>query len=151
MRRSIGPAILLAIAMMPGNVLAQTLAPADALVYIIWPRDGQRVRSPFTVRFGLRNMGVTRAGDTALNVGHHHLLVDVDPLPDPKEPIPTDKKHLHFGGGQTEVQLDLAPGRHTLQLVLGDAEHKLFNPPVISKKISITVAKPIPPRTSGRT
>jgi hypothetical protein len=151
MRRSIGLAIFLAIAMMPGNVIAQTPAPAGALVYIIWPRDGQRVRNPVTVRFGLRNMGVTRAGDTAPNVGHHHLLVDVDTLPDPKEPIPTDKKHLHFGGGQTEVQLDLAPGRHTLQLVLGDAEHKLFNPPVISKKISITVAKPIPARTSGRT
>jgi len=151
MRRSIGPAILLAIAMTPGSVLAQTAAPADALVYVIWPRDGQRVRGPFTVRFGLRNMGVTRAGDTAPNAGHHHLLVDVDTLPDPKEPIPTDKKHLHFGGGQTEVQLDLAPGRHTLQLVLGDAEHKLFNPPVISKKITITVVKPTPARTSGRT
>ena len=84
------------------------------------------MKSPFWVRFGLRNMGVTRAGDTAPNVGHHHLLVDVDGLPDPKEPIPTDRKHLHFGGGQTEAQLDLPPGRHTLQLVLGDAEHKLL-------------------------
>ena len=109
MRRSIVLAIFLAIAMMPGNVIAQTPAPAGALVYIIWPRDGQRVRSPVTVRFGLRNMGVTRAGDTAPNVGHHHLLVDVDTLPDPKEPIPTDKKHLHFGGGSASAARDQHP------------------------------------------
>jgi hypothetical protein len=130
---------------------AQTAAPADAYVYIIWPRDGQKVRSPFWVRFGLRNMGVTRAGDKAANVGHHHLLVDADAgsLP-PNEPIPTDKNHLHFGGGQTEVNLDLPPGKHTLQLALGDAEHKLFEPPVISKKITITVLAPAVAKTSRR-
>ena len=141
--------LLAGVALMPCSSFAQTSAPPDALLYIIWPRDGQKVKSPFWVRFGLRNMGVTRAGDTAPNVGHHHLLVDVDGLPDPKEPIPTDRKHLHFGGGQTEAQLDLPPGRHTLQLVLGDAEHKLFNPPVVSKKITITVGKPTASRTSA--
>jgi Domain of unknown function (DUF4399) len=73
----------------------------------------------------------------------------VDTALDPKEPIPTDKKHLHFGGGQSEVELDLPAGRHTLQLVLGDADHKLFGPPVISKKITITVLKPAPARTSA--
>ena len=93
------------------------------------------------MRFGLRNMGVTRAGDTHPNVGHHHLLLNVKDLPDPKEPIPTDKNHLHFGSGQTETKLDLPRGQHTLQLVLGDAEHRMFNPPVVSRRITIFVTR----------
>jgi hypothetical protein len=103
------------------------------------------------VRFGLRNMGVTHAGDKTPNMGHHHLLVDVtDPI-DPLEPIPTDRQHLHFGAGQTETRLDLKPGRHTLQLVLGDAEHRPFQPLLASKKITVTVLGPRqrrPARTS---
>src|SRR5215210_8643714 len=79
-------ALLAGVALIPGSPFAQTSAPPDTLLYIIWPRDGQKVKSPFWVRFGLRNMGVTRAGDTAPNVGHHHLLVDVDTLPDPQGP-----------------------------------------------------------------
>src|SRR3954451_9792232 len=118
---------------------AQTPAPADAKVYIIYPHDGQKLRGAFPVRFGLTNMGVTRAGDKTPNVGHHHLLVDAEGELNADEPIPTDKKHLHFGGGQTETKLDLPPGKHTLQLVLGDADHKLFNPVVKSKKVTITV------------
>jgi hypothetical protein len=117
----------------------RTPAPNGAYLYIIWPGDGDRVRGAFWCRFGLRNMGVTHAGDTTANMGHHHLFVDVDEPLAPKEPIPSDKKHLHFGAGQTEARLDLPPGAHTLQLVLGDAEHFPFDPPVVSKKIRITV------------
>jgi uncharacterized protein DUF4399 len=84
-------------------------------------------------------MGICRAGDATPGAGHHHLLVDVNNPPHPSEPIPSDKNHLHFGGGQTEARLELAPGEHTLQLVLGDAEHRLFKPPVLSKKIRIVV------------
>jgi hypothetical protein len=116
-----------------------THAPGDAFLYIIWPPDGATVKGPFWCRFGLRGMGVTQAGSTALNSGHHHLLVDVDEPIDANEPIPQDKTHLHFGAGQTEAHIDLAPGKHTLQLVLGDAKHYPFNPPVVSKKITITV------------
>jgi Domain of unknown function (DUF4399) len=122
---------------------AQTAAPPDAQVYIIYPHDGQRIRGPFAVRFGLRNMGVTHAGDTTANMGHHHLLVDAEDEIDPNEPIPTDRQHLHFGAGQTETKLDLKPGPHTLQLVLGDAEHKPFKPLLVSKKVTVTV---LPPR-----
>ena len=84
-------------------------------------------------------MGVTHAGDPYPNSGHHHLLIDVDQPLDVKEPIPRDKNHLHFGAGQTETRLELPPGKHTLQLVLGDAKHFPFDPPVVSSKISITV------------
>jgi Domain of unknown function (DUF4399) len=132
-------ALLSAAVMMPVAAAAQTPAPQDAYLYIIWPNDGVRIKGGFWVRFGLRNMGVTRAGDTTPNVGHHHLLVDVDSPLDLNEPIPSDKNHLHFGGGQTEARLELPPGPHTLQLVLGDAEHKPFKPLVASKKIRITV------------
>lgn len=116
-----------------------TPSPKDTLLYIITPRDGERVRGAFWCRFGLRNMGVTHAGDPTPNLGHHHLLIDVDEPLNPDEPIPSDKKHLHFGAGQTETRLDLPRGRHTLQLVLGNAEHMLFDPPVVSRKITILV------------
>src|SRR3954453_4242283 len=134
--------LVTAVIMVPFAAQAQTAAPSDAKAYIISPKNGERVKSPFPVRFGLRGMGVTHAGDTAKNMGHHHLLVDVtDPL-DPKEPIPTGRKHLHFGTGQTETELNLEPGKHTLQLVLGDAEHKLFRPNVMSDQVNITVIGP---------
>jgi hypothetical protein len=116
-----------------------TPAPKDAYLYIIWPTDGERIKGAFWCRFGLRNMGVTHAGDTTANMGHHHLFIDVDEALEPNEPIPSDKKHMHFGAGQTEVRLELPPGPHTLQLVLGDANHIPFDPPVVSRKIRIVV------------
>jgi len=125
--------------MLPVASMAQTPAPPDAYLYIIWPNEGERIKGGFWCRFGLRNMGVCRAGDATPGAGHHHLLVDVDTPLNPTEPIPQNKNHLHFGGGQTETRLELAPGPHTLQLVLGDAEHKPFKPLVVSKKVRITV------------
>ena len=133
-------ALVAALALLPGAALAQgKTAPKDAKLYFITPSDGQRVRGGFWVRFGLRNMGVTHAGDNYQNSGHHHLLIDVNEPIDPKEPIPQDKSHLHFGAGQTEARIELPPGKHTLQLVLGDANHFPFNPPVVSEKITIRV------------
>lgn len=127
-----------AFAMRPGFAAA-TSRPADAYLYIISPRDGARIRGAFWCRFGLRNMGVTHAGDSTPNLGHHHLLIDVTEPLNPSEPIPQDKNHLHFGAGQTEARIDLPAGKHTLQLVLGDANHVPFEPPLVSKKITITV------------
>lgn len=114
-------------------------APAEASVYIISPKDGDEVASPVTVVFGLSEMGVAPAGIDVANTGHHHLLVDVAELPNLDEPLPSDEKHLHFGGGQTQYDLELSPGTHTLQLVLGDRLHRPHDPPVISDKITITV------------
>jgi hypothetical protein len=114
-------------------------AHKDAYLYFVWPQDGTVIKGAFWARFGLRNMGVTHAGDDFENAGHHHLLVDVNEPLAPNEPIPQDKNHLHFGAGQTETRIELPPGKHTLQLVLGDAKHYPFKPPVVSKKITITV------------
>jgi len=118
--------------------LPRTPAPAEAKVYIISPKDGAVVHGPVTVRFGLSGMGVAPAGTTAENTGHHHLIIDA-PLPPMDQPLPKDEQHLHFGKGQTETVLTLAPGKHTLQLVLGDANHVPHDPPLVSAKITIRV------------
>jgi len=123
------------------NLLAsemkRTTSPKDASVYIISPVNGATVSSTFTVKFGLRGMGVAPAGTEKKNTGHHHLLINGKKLPALNKPMGKDVKH--FGGGQTETVLTLAPGQHTLQLVLGDKSHIPHNPPVVSEKISITV------------
>jgi hypothetical protein len=114
-------------------------APKDALLYFIWPHEGAVIKGAFWCRFGLRGMGVTHAGDSFQNSGHHHLLIDVSEPLNPDEPIAQDKAHLHFGAGQTEARIELPPGKHTLQLVLGDADHYPFVPPVVSKKITVRI------------
>jgi hypothetical protein len=118
---------------------ARTKAPAGASVYIISPKDGATVSSPFVVQFGLKGMGIAPAGVEHANTGHHHLLIDVTEMPDMTKPLPATDHIKHFGGGQTETELTLPPGRHTLQLVLGDATHTPFDPPIVSPKITITV------------
>jgi len=119
--------------------IKRTPAPADAYCYIGWPSNGETVHTRhLKVWFGTRNFGIAPAGIEKPNTGHHHLLIDVD-LPPLDQPIPNDKNHLHFGNGQTETFIDLAPGTHTLQLLMGDANHIPFDPPVMSKKITIHV------------
>jgi len=115
-----------------------TAAPADARLYFLSPEDGATVSSPVTVRFGLSGMGVAPAGVERAATGHHHLIIDAA-LPDTGMPVPSDDHHRHFGGGQTETRLELSPGTHTLQLMLGDHMHVPHNPPVISERITITV------------
>lgn len=123
-----------------------TPAPEGAAVYVANLEDGATVSSPVKVVFGLRGMGVAPAGTEKENTGHHHVLIDRPPLgegPDGADELnyglPADDHHVHFGGGQTEVMLDLAPGEHTLQLVLGDQNHVPHDPPVVSDVITITV------------
>ena len=121
------------------NALPRSPAPAGANVYIISPADGETVSGPVTVKFGLSGMGVAPAGVERANTGHHHLLIDVATMPSSATPLPASDQVVHFGGGQTETTLDLAPGTHTLQLVLGDHLHIPHNPPVRSAQITITV------------
>jgi hypothetical protein len=133
-------ALLAAFAVMP-LALAQdrTAAPAGAEVYIISPTDGATVKSPVTVRFGLKGMGIAPAGVKFENSGHHHLLIDTDAPADASLPLPASDKIVHFGKGQTEASVQLPQGKHTLLLLLGDQNHVPHNPPVMSKKITITV------------
>jgi hypothetical protein len=117
----------------------RTPSPAGAEVYIIAPKDGAKVHAPVLVQFGLKGMGIAPAGVKFDNTGHHHLLIDTDPPADLSAPLPATDKIVHFGKGQTETTLNLAPGKHTLQLLLADQSHIPHNPPVLSRKISITV------------
>jgi hypothetical protein len=133
---------LAATALTSAVALAQTrpAAPAGAEVYIIAPRDGQTIHGPVTVQFGLKGMGVAPAGVKFDNTGHHHLLIDTD-LSELNlgASLPSVDKILHFGKGQTEYTLILPPGKHTLQLLFADYLHIPFDPPLHSKKITITV------------
>lgn len=123
-----------------GAVMAggPTPSPEGAAVYFISPSDGDTVSSPVQVVFGLRGMGVAPAGTDKAKTGHHHLIIDTD-LPALDMPVPADAKHVHFGGGQTEVVVELSPGTHTLQLLLADMNHIPHSPPVYSEKITITI------------
>ena len=114
-------------------------SPGNAAVFILEPGDGSRVSSPVTVKFGITNMVVAPAGDNVENSGHHHLLINLDKLPPLDAPLPATDQLIHFGAGQTETTIDLEPGEHTLQLVLGNYLHIPHDPPVVSKKITITV------------
>ena len=118
----------------------RTASPPGAEVYIISPKDGATVHNPVVVQFGLKGMGIAPAGVKFENTGHHHLLIDTDAPADLSAPLPATDKIVHFGKGQTETTLTLTPGKHTLQLLFGDQNHIPHNPPVISRKITITVA-----------
>jgi len=119
--------------------IPRTAAPEGAKVYFISPTNGAEVSSPIVVRFGLSGAGVAPAGVNTPKTGHHHLLVDGALPANMGLPFPNDATHLHFGGGQTETTLTLPPGKHTLQLVLGDDKHIPHEPPIVSEKITITV------------
>ena len=118
----------------------RTPAPKDAYLYIGWPNDGEVLPAgrPFRVWFGLRHMGVAPKGVDTPATGHHHLIIDSD-LPPFDQPIPSDRNYLHFGAGQTETMIELPPGKHTLQLIMGDENHIPHDPPIYSKKKTIYV------------
>jgi hypothetical protein len=140
MRNTMVLAALLAAVLHGGPLLAApATSPENAQVYFIWPYDGTVINNgKFWVRMGLRNMGVAPKGSDVPNTGHHHLLIDTE-MPPLGEPIPNDRNHLHFGAGETEARVELAPGKHSLQLLLGDKDHMPHNPPVFSKKITVIV------------
>ena len=127
--------------LLPGLALAETQgtpSPAGAKVFIIEPKAGAAVSSPVEVKFGIEGMDIAPAGTDKPNTGHHHLIIDAK-VDDLGAAIPADARHVHFGKGQTETTVDLKPGEHTLQLVLGDKNHVPHNPPVVSEVIKITV------------
>jgi len=135
--------LLLPVLMLTAAATAQETrkkAPEGAKVYIISPQNGAAVKSPVLVRFGLSGMGIAPAGVAKEKTGHHHVLIDTDAKAlDLSKPLPVSEQSVHFGGGQTEALLKLAPGKHTLMLVLGDENHVPFDPPIVSRKITITV------------
>jgi Domain of unknown function (DUF4399) len=146
MKRTIYAATVALAAMFSPLAAQQTASPPGAQVYFVNIQDGATVSNPVKIVMGLSGMGVAPAGVEKAGTGHHHILVDRAPLGKAKggaaefqENLPADDNHRHFGNGQTEMMLDLKPGTHTLQLVLGDHNHIPHNPPVMSPQITITV------------
>ena len=138
------PLIAVALALGIGAASAQDAAtrekaPKGAKVFIESPKDGATVGPDVTVKFGAEGIAIKPAGDMTPNSGHHHLLIDQKELPPLDPPIPNDATHKHYGKAQTEDTIHLEPGTHTLQLDLGDTAQRQFDPPIVSKKITITV------------
>ena len=123
----------------PAAAMQRSPSFEDAHIFIANLEDGATVSSPFLVEFGLEGMDVVPAGTEQEFSGHHHLLIDLADLPPLDMPMPADSQHVHFGKGQTSVELELAPGQHTLQLILGNHLHIPHDPPVVSEKITVTV------------
>ena len=117
----------------------KSLSKDTAKVFIISPKDKETVENPITVIFGIEDMEIVPAGENKKYSGHHHLLIDVENLPDLSKPIPSDKNHMHFGKGQTNTSINLTKGEHTLQLLVGDYIHVPHDIPIYSEKITITV------------
>jgi hypothetical protein len=133
-------ALLLGTSMMASaEDVPRTPSPAGAEVYIISPKDGATVPGTFKVQFGLKGMGVAPAGVDIPETGHHHLLIDVKDQPDLNAPLPMTDNIRHFGKGQTETEVTLPPGPHTLQLLVGDKSHIPLEPSVESKMIRVNV------------
>ena len=128
----------LGLASTPAIGLEKSKAPEDAAAYIVFPADGQTVSSPVTIVFGLSGMGVAPAGINMENTGHHHLIINA-PLPDTSMPIPSNDNYRHFGKGQTEATIELTPGKHTLQILLGDWLHIPHDNIKSSEQITIMV------------
>lgn len=119
-------------------------APEGASVYFINLENGATVTSPVLIQMGLSGMGVAPAGTERESTGHHHLLIDRVPMGEGEDDewlygLPSDEHHRHFGAGQTELMLELDPGTHTLQLVLGDMNHVPFGEQMVSDVVTITV------------
>ncbi len=133
--------VALASVLMGASVMAMaaTPAPEGAKVSIISPADGATVDKTFTVKFGVEGITLAPAGDQTPNTGHHHLLIDVETPVAAGQVIPADANHVHFGKAQTETEVTLTPGKHTLQLELADKNHMAFDPVVVSKKITVNV------------
>ncbi len=122
-----------------GPNLVRAGSHPGARVFLVAPRDGETVTNPVKIQFGIEGIELAPAGEVKENSGHHHLLIDTDPLPPLDQPLPFSDKTLHFGQAQTGAEITLAPGAHTLQLVLAGGNHIPHDPPVVSKKITILV------------
>lgn len=131
-------------------LMALSVSPKGASVTISNIEDGATLPPQFTVKFRISGMGIAPAGSDIPNTGHHHLLIDVADLPPLDQPLPASDNIIHFGKGQTETILNLAPGQHSLQLIFADYSHTPHDPPVMSEPITITVSPDAPPQDSGQ-
>ena len=127
--------------LMSSVINAASQSKEGSAVFFISPEDGQTVKNPVKLSFGLRGMDLIEAGIDRPFSGHHHLLINVNQLPDLNLPIPADNQHIHFGKGQDSGIINLKPGQYTLQLLFADYLHIPHDKPLMSKKISVKVVE----------
>ena len=135
MNRVVNIAVAL-IGLMAVGCSPMNAAPAQS-VWFVEPQDGATVTSPFKVVFGIKGMSVEPAGEIKPDSGHHHLLINLDPMP-AGEAIPVDATHLHFGKGQTEAEVKLPPGHYKLTMQFANGAHVSYGP-AMAASINITV------------
>ena len=116
-------------------VFSEDCKTGSPKVYFISPQDGVSLTSPIKVIFGIENFNISPAGIDKCNAGHHHLIIDAE-IPDLSMPIPSSKNYIHFGGGQTQTEIELSPGKHTLRLLMGNYAHM---PQFYSDQIEIEI------------
>jgi len=119
----------------------QSSSPENASVEIMGIEDGGVYESPINIEFVINNMEVVPAGTKKKNSGHHHLLLNLESMPNLKAPLPSTQNIIHFGKAQKSTKLELKEGKHTIQLLFADHLHIPHDPPVLSKKISIIIKK----------
>ncbi|HEX4924904.1 MAG TPA: DUF4399 domain-containing protein [Bdellovibrionales bacterium] len=96
-------------------------------VYFVTPKDGATVKPKFKIKFGVEGMSVKPAETMEVGTGHHHIIVNGASIPK-GQVIPKDEKHIHFGKGETQTELNLPPGEHTLTLQFADGAHLSYGP-----------------------
>ena len=101
------------------------------------PENNAVVPPSFKVKFKVEGMTVAPAGTMTEGTGHHHLLINAADINE-GQPIPMDDNHLHFGKGQTEVEIFLPPGKYTLTMQFADGAHRSLGEK-FRKKINIQV------------
>ena len=122
----------------PADAAADSLAvPDGARVLFVSPADGAEVTSPLKVEMGVEGMTVKPAGDLVASTGHHHIIID-GTAPAKGTAVPADETHIHYGKGQTETELELTPGEHTLTMQFANGHHMSYGPQM-STTIKVTV------------
>jgi Domain of unknown function (DUF4399) len=120
-----------------------TLAQAERKVWFGNLKDGAKVTSPFKVEMKSSDL-VVEAATKGVTDGHGHFHIIVNgALPDTGKPIPKDSVHIHYGAGQTEAELDLPVGEHSLALQFAKGDHIPYSPQLVQHiRIEVTAQKP---------
>ncbi|HVT85610.1 MAG TPA: DUF4399 domain-containing protein [Chitinophagaceae bacterium] len=112
--------------MTSSNVPGVPAVPEGAKVYFKNLKEGANISSPFKVQMGVDKMKVDTVGPVVAGSGHFHIFVDAEDSLPLGTVVPKDSTHLHYGKGQTEAELNLAPGKHKLTLQFADGIHRSY-------------------------
>ncbi len=104
---------------------AALTVPEGAKVFFANIQDGDVVTSPLKIEFGVEGMEVEPAGELHQGMGHHHLLINGQPLASGTV-VPADSVNIHYGKGQIETEIELTPGEYKLVMQFADGYHQSY-------------------------